>query len=87
MVNKAELEKMRQMDIQSVDIDTLVDIRNVEIDVKLDKKEKIQMYLEQVKNPYCVRYKNIKIQMQFNDEGQSLDEKMEQYLAKKNLEK
>jgi len=81
MVNRAELEQMRQMDIQSVDIDTLVDIRDVKIDFKLDKKEKIEMYLQQVNNPYCVKYKNIKIQMQFNDEGQSLAEKIKRYLV------
>lgn len=86
MANRAEVEKMRQMNIQSVDIDTLVDIRNVKIDTKLDKKEKIEMYLQQVKNPYCVRYKNIKIQMQFSDDGQSLNEKMEQFLTIKNHE-
>jgi len=87
MVSRAELEQMRQTDIQSVDIDTLVDIRDVVIDMNLDKKEKIEMYLQQVKNPYCMKYKDMKIQMQFSDEGQSLDEKMEQYLATKNLEK
>ncbi|PWJ48105.1 DUF6870 family protein [Faecalicatena contorta] len=86
MANRAELGKMRQMNIQSVDIDTLVDIRDVKIDTKLDKKEKIEMYLQQVKNPYCVRYKNIKIQMQFSDDGQSLNEKMEQFLTIKNHE-
>lgn len=86
MVNRTELEQMRQTDIQSVDIDTLVDIRDVEIDINLNKEEKIEMYLQQVKNPYCMRYKDVKIQMEFSDDGQSLDEKMEQYLAKKNLE-
>lgn len=87
MVKQAELEQMRQTDIQSVDIDTLVDIRDVEIDSKLDKEEKIEMYLHQIKNPYCVRYKDVKIQMDFNDKGQSLDEKIEQFLSAKNLEK
>ena len=87
MVNRAELEKMSQMDIRSVDIDTLVDIRDVNIDFRLDKAEKLQAYLQQVKNPFCVRYKNIKIQMQFSDKGQTLDKKMEQFMVRKNLEK
>ena len=87
MVSRAELEQMQQTDIQSVDIDSLVDIRDVEIDMNLNKKEKNEMYLQQVKNPYCMRYKDVKIQMEFSDDGQSLDKKMEQYLATKNLEK
>lgn len=86
MRKQEELEKMRQIDIRSVSIDTLVDIRDVEIDARLDKSKKIEMYLQQVKNPYCVKYKNIMIQMQFSNSGQSLDKKMEQYIAAKNLE-
>lgn len=86
MVSKAELEKMRQMNIQSVDIESLVDIREIEIDAGLEKKEKLKFYLQQVKNPYCVRYKNIKIRMQFDDNGQLLDEKMEQFLSIRNRE-
>ena len=36
-------------------IDELVDIRDVKLDSSLGQAERIQSFLQQIKNPYCFR--------------------------------
>ncbi len=56
-----ELEKLRK-----IDINELVDIRDVKIDTSLSKEERILDYIRQIKNPYCYKYKNHRVIISFN---------------------
>jgi predicted RNA binding protein with dsRBD fold (UPF0201 family) len=47
-----QLEKMANVDICTVDPDTLVDIETVTIRTDLPKEERILDYIQQIKNPY-----------------------------------
>ncbi|MDL2301752.1 hypothetical protein LJC58_05285 [Lachnospiraceae bacterium OttesenSCG-928-D06] len=79
-MDKDTLKRMKEVDIETIDLADLVDIREVKIDENLEIEERILMYLKQIKNPYCVKYKDIKIQMEFAEEGPDLNEKIREYL-------
>ena len=51
---------------KNVDINDLVDIRDVNIDAKLSKEEKLKSYIEQIKNPNCYKYDKYKIITTYN---------------------
>lgn len=48
-----QLEEMKNVDVRTVDKDSLVDISTVEIDTSLPPVERIVDYIRQIKNPYC----------------------------------
>lgn len=48
-----ELKKMSEIDIRTVDKNTLVDVEDIQIRTDLPKRERIAEYIRQIKNPYC----------------------------------
>ena len=58
-------EEMRNADPRTVDRETLVDVDTVEIDKSLPKKERIESYLRQIKNPYCYLQNGIVVKISF----------------------
>ena len=63
-----ELKAMSQVDITSVDRNTLVDIESVRIDKDLPYEERMADYIRQIKNPYCYLYKGMIIKVSFTGE-------------------
>ena len=47
------LEEMKNVDVRTVDRDSLVDINTIVIDESLSKEERAAEFLRQIKNPYC----------------------------------
>lgn len=58
----------------------LVDIRDIHIDTQLPLEDRIQSYLQQIKNPYICRYGNLVIESTFGGEGQTLTECMQKLI-------
>ncbi|MDD3186173.1 MAG: hypothetical protein PHT76_12820 [Anaerostipes sp.] len=59
------LEKMKNVDVRTVDKNTLVDIETVAIDTTLPEQERMKQFLEQVKNPYCYMSHGIVVKVSF----------------------
>jgi RecJ-like exonuclease len=68
---------MQNVDIKTVNPDTLVDIRTVVIDDSLPRDERIKSYLEQIKNPYCFKCNGVIMKVSFNEDGEPLERLME----------
>ena len=60
-----ELKKMAEADIREVDPDELVDISEIEIRTDLPQEDRIQDYLEQIKNPYLFKVNGIAVKITF----------------------
>lgn len=58
----------------------LADIREVSVDPKLPKEERIAEFLRQIKNPYCFRCGKFTVRAQFADNGVSLEDCLKQIL-------
>lgn len=73
------LRDMADVDVRTVSKESLVDIRDVKIDGSMDREERISDYMEQVKNPYCVRCNGIVVKMSFAQSGETLENKLTSY--------
>ena len=73
------LKKLEDIDIQSVQQNTLVDIKNVKIDTSLERAERISDFLTQIKNPYCFLCNGVIVKIGFTDTEDTLEEKLKGY--------
>ena len=80
---KEELEAMKNVDIRTVDIDTLRDIRDVKVNTDLPKEERILDFIRQIGNPYCYRHGKYVVKISFTDTDVTLEQRMLSYLRSK----
>ncbi|MBE5900546.1 MAG: hypothetical protein E7280_01435 [Lachnospiraceae bacterium] len=73
------IEEMKNVDVRTVDPETLVDITTIEIDESLSKEERVAEFLRQVKNPYCFRVGKMVVKNVYSNDGVSLRERFEQF--------
>lgn len=74
------LKAMQEIDVRTVDLDTLRDIRGVCIDPTLPKEERFLSFIQQIGNPYCYRHGNCVVKISFTDSDITLEERMISYL-------
>ena len=75
-----ELDAMAAVDVRTVDIDTLTDLRDIEIDTSLPVEKKLASFAQQTNNVYLHRIGDYVVKVRFAEEGPSIDERMEEYL-------
>ena len=80
---KEELEAMKNVDIRTVDIDTLRDIRDVKVNTDLPKEERVLDVIRQIGNPYCYRHGKYVVKISFTDTDVTLEQRMLAYLRSK----
>ena len=73
-ITPEQWEAMKAVDIRSVDPSELVDLSTVQIDSPLPVRERVQSYLKQVKNPYCVRVGGFAVKINYKENGPSFEE-------------
>ena len=73
-------QQMRDIDIRSVDVGLLVDIKNVQINTSLPRNERMLDYLEQIKNPYCFKVGKAAVKVSFADTEATVEDCLERYL-------
>lgn len=79
-VTMSALDEMSRVDIQTVDPDTLVDIRDVEIDHELPKEARVLNFIEKIKNPYCFKHGKVIVKVGFTDTEDTFENRFESYL-------
>ncbi len=75
-----ELEQMKSVDIRTIDINTLTDLRDIVIDTKLSVEQKLTSFVKQTNNIYVHRIGDYVVKVKFQKEGSTIDEKMKEYL-------
>ena len=78
------MEHMRNMDIEACDTDQLVDLRSVSIDRSLPVPERMNSFVEQVKNPYLFKVDDIAVKVEFSSGKNVEDSLLSFLLAEKN---
>ena len=64
-----------------ININELVDINDVVINPALDKKKRIQSFVEQIKNPLCYRCGDYVVKISFEEDNErTVDGCFEDYL-------
>lgn len=64
-----EFEKFKNMSIDEVDENELVDIKSVEVRMDLPPKERLQHTLDQVKNPYFFKVGKYIVKSTFSEDS------------------
>ncbi|MDE6993930.1 MAG: hypothetical protein K2P41_05835 [Lachnospiraceae bacterium] len=80
---REQVEAMQNVDIRTVDPDTLRDIRDVEVNTSLPKKERMLDFIRQIGNPYCYRHGKYVVKVSFTDTDVTLEDRMLSYIRSK----
>ena len=75
-----KIEEMKNIDIRTVDPETLVDVTKIEINDTLSKDERKKEYLRQVKNPYCFRVGEVVVKCSYSNDGVTIRDRFRQLL-------
>ena len=81
-VTPEELRKMAAVDVRTVDIETLTDLRDIEIDTKAPVEKKLASFARQTGNLYVNRIGDYVVKVCYQKEGAAIDEKMEEYIRR-----
>lgn len=76
------LEKMAEVDIRTVDISELTDLRDIEIDTSQPVEKKLVAFAKQTKNVYVNRIGEYVVKVRFQESGATIDDKMTEYLRR-----
>lgn len=74
-LRQLNLDALAAVDIRTVDPADLVDIREVAIDAKQPKQERIASFIQQIKNPYCYKCGSMVVKVGFG-EGSTLEDQL-----------
>lgn len=77
------IDAMRNVDVRTVDPDSLRDIRDVEVHVELPKAERVLDFIRQIGNPYCYRHGKYVVKVSFTDTDVTLEDRMLAYIRSK----
>ena len=73
-----DIDSLTEVDIRTVDKDTLVDVGDVRINMNLPVEEKIKDYIRQIKNPYCFLSNGVVVKIRFSGD-RKLEDNILQY--------
>lgn len=79
-ITREQLEEMKNVDLNTIDPDTLVDIRDINVNIELSKEERIADFINQIKNPYCYKCGKIIVKVSFEDTDITFEDRMKSYL-------
>lgn len=83
MISIEQINSMQSADIRAIDKNVLVDVQGFPFDNSLSKRERIEQVIERTKNPYCFRYGDLGVQVEFTDDGPTLCELLTNFLLRK----
>lgn len=78
-----EIEKMKAVDIRTVDKSSLNDIKDIRINSKLPVEKRIADFVQQAANPYCQIINGVAVKYTFSNEEVGLTEILKGYIKGK----
>lgn len=79
-LSQVDFEVLRQVDVRTVAPDTLVDIKELDIDKTLPREQRMAEFVRQVKNPYCFKVGKVAVSVGYSGDGVTFEQRMEHYL-------
>ena len=81
--NQADILKLADVDITSVDKADLVDVSGVTFDMSIPQEQRIHQILHTIKNPYCFRFGDMGVKLEFADNTRPLQDAFGDLLERK----
>ena len=73
---------MNTLNVSKINKDNLADIRDIVINPKLPKEERIKSFVEQIKNPLCYKCGDYIVNIKFSDDSdRTIDDCFRDYLC------
>lgn len=82
-MQSSSIINMKNIDLNTVDRDALVDIRDVKVNTALPKQERAIDFIRQIGNPYCYKHGKYVVKVGFSDTEVSLEERLAGYIRSK----
>lgn len=82
-MQSASIINMKNIDLDTVNRDELVDIRDVKVNTALPKRERAIDFIRQIGNPYCYKHGKYVVKVGFSDTEVSLEEHLAGYILSK----
>ena len=82
-MQSSSIINMKNIDLNTVDRDALVDIRDVKVNTALPKWERAIDFIRQIGNPYCYKHGKYVVKVGFSDTEVSLEERLAGYIRSK----
>lgn len=82
-ITATDIDRMQAADPRTADRSMLKDIRDVNVDTGLPKKERMLDFIRQIGNPYCYRHGDYVVKVSFADTDATLEERMMSYMRAK----
>lgn len=83
MLTREELLQMRNLSFDDVNPEEIPDVKDLNIDVKKTKKEKILGILESGRNPYFIKSGNVIVKIGFASTSRTIEEALESLVQMK----
>lgn len=80
LTDKEKIQKMKDVDIRTVNCSQLVDLNTVVIDENQSMEERMESFVEQIKNPYCFRVGDIAVKIVYKENGPTFQQNFEEML-------
>lgn len=75
-----DLDKLKNMDLHTIDKNMLVDRGVVKIDTGASREERLTSYIKQIKNPYCYLDGNTVVKISFANSETTMEDCIANYL-------
>ncbi|MFR5631422.1 MAG: DUF6870 family protein [Monoglobales bacterium] len=79
-ISSDEWQRMKNVDIRTVDKNQLVDLNSVVIDENKPIAERIESFVQQIQNPYCFRVGDIAVKVVYKEKGPTFQQNLEDML-------
>lgn len=87
MLSNDDLEHLSNIDIRTINTNTLKEITEISIDKDATIEEKIEQFFGYIENPYCFLVGGTPVQIAYNDHNYTLDKRLYNYMKdKENLD-
>ena len=77
MLTVEELERLRNRPLDSIDIKSIPDLQDIQINMSIPKEKRIEELLMKGINPYIVRVGDMKIKLRCSGTGRTLSDVIE----------
>ena len=72
----ADFDKLKNVDVRTVDISTLTDIGKIKINRELPKADRLRAFVREVENPFCFICNGMVVKISYSDTNESLENKL-----------
>jgi hypothetical protein len=83
MLTQEMIDNLMAVNMNTVDVEKLANISTTELDNSLSKEKRMNYNIEKLINPFCYRFGEMGIKLEFDDNAPPLKDFLASYLIRK----